>query len=307
MSSNKSFIAALIILLNHATARSQHTDSANLAKSDTIPFVLTAHNNMSIKAVLNHTDTVYLMFHTAASGITIVKDAAEKTSSVKWDQSEHVSSWGGENESRYSAVNSLQIGRFQWDSLSIWEDEHSGPGTDGKFGPDLFAHKVIELDFDNSQLIIHQYLPERLSDYEKLTLIFENGFYFLEAKSLIGGQIFPNRFLIHSGFGGAILYDDQFVEESKIGEQITITKEQELKDSFGNIIKTKKGKLPELQIGKLSFKDVPVGFFEGSIGRQKMSVLGGGLLKRFNLMIDAEREFIYIKLNTLAALPFKDS
>jgi len=44
-------------------------------------------------------------------------------------------------------------------------------------------------------------------------------------------------------------------------------------------------------------KDIPVGFFEGSMGRQKMSVIGGEILKRFNLIIDSNRKYIYIKPN----------
>lgn len=40
---------------------------------DTIPFQLTAHNNLSIKAVVNKQDTVDLMFHTASSGVTLIK------------------------------------------------------------------------------------------------------------------------------------------------------------------------------------------------------------------------------------------
>jgi hypothetical protein len=35
------------------------------------------------------------------------------------------------------------------------------------------------------------------------------------------------------------LFDDKFVIESKIGEQIRIIDEKELKDSHGNVLKTK--------------------------------------------------------------------
>ena len=50
---------------------------------------------------------------------------------------------------------------------------------------------------------------------------------FIEGTSRVGGIDYTNHFLIHSGYGGTILYDDQFVEKSKIGEQIEITAEQE--------------------------------------------------------------------------------
>jgi hypothetical protein len=72
-----------------------------------------------------------------------------------------------------------------------------------------------------------------------------------------------------------------------------------LKDSYGNVLKTRKAILPALIIGDEILTDVPAGFFEGAIGRQKMSIFGGDILKRFNIRIDARREHIYLKANNL--------
>ena len=275
-----------------------------LTSADTIPFVLTDQNNISVKAVINQLDTVDLMFHTAANDLTLIGEVAKHLKTIQWKQGDTVKSWGGEAEARYSESNTLQIGRFHWDSIGIWENKHSGPETAGKFGPNVFENKAIEIDFDENILIIHQELPEKVAEYDKLPLLYENGLLFIEGTSRIGDQAFPNQFLIHSGYGGAVLYDDKFVVESKIGTQIEITEEQELKDSYGNVLKTKKGNLPLFTIGTVQFKDIPVGFFEGAIGRQKMSVMGGNVLKRFNLVIDANRENIYIKSNGLKDSPY---
>jgi hypothetical protein len=38
-----------------------------------IPFDLTSNNNLSVKAVVNRKDTVLLMFHTAASSVTLMR------------------------------------------------------------------------------------------------------------------------------------------------------------------------------------------------------------------------------------------
>lgn len=274
------------------------------AAIDTIPFELTQHNNLAIKAVINEADTVKLMFHTAANGVTLIKEATEKMTKIKWNQSESIKSWGGENEARYSEDNTLQIGAFRWDSLLIFENTNSGPTTDGKFGPNMFAGKAIEINFEERILLIHQRLPDKIAAYEKVALRFEDDLMFIEGTSNISGKDFPNMFLIHSGYGGTILYDDKFVSESKIGAQIEITEEQELKDSYGNVLKTKKGNLPKFSVGETIFEAIPVGFFEGSIGRQKMSVIGGNLLKRFNLIIDADRAYVYLKPNNLKALPY---
>jgi hypothetical protein len=103
--------------------------------------------------------------------------------------------------------------------------------------------------------------------------------------------------LIHSGYSGAILFDDKFAAENLLAERLQITGEKSLKDSYGNILKTKQAVLPQFNFQKLILKNVPSGFFEGAIGQQKMSIIGGDVLKRFNLIIDAKREFIYLKPN----------
>jgi hypothetical protein len=124
----------------------------------------------------------------------------------------------------------------------------------------------------------------------------KDGLLFITGTSHIDSSKYENLFLIHSGYSGALLFDDKFSSETQIGKHIEITSEEELKDSFGNILKTKKGILPKFSLGEMQFFDVPVGFFEGTIGRQQMSVMGGGFIKQFNLIFDKNREEIYLKL-----------
>lgn len=271
-----------------------------LQSIDTIPFTLTDHNNISVQALINTYDTVDLMFHTAASSITLTQEASKVLKHVWWDSDkEEVNSWGGNSKARYSSGNSLSIEGMQWDSLSIWETKNSGPQTDGKFGPHLFDGYVIEINFNKNIIVLHEKLPEITKEYVKTSIEFEDDFMFIEGVSHIIDEEYTNKFLVHSGYGGTILFDDKFVSESNIGKYIEIIEERELKDSYGNVLKTKKGKLSKFSIADISFKDIPVGFFEGTIGRQQMSVMGGDLLKRFNIIIDKNREFMYLKSNTL--------
>jgi hypothetical protein len=270
-----------------------------------IPFELTPHNNISVKAILNRRDTVHLMFHTAASDLTLTEEATGKIKSLKYEGTDSVKSWGGSsNASRFSKGNFLQIGDREWKEVSIWENKNSGPGTDGKFGTDLFANQVIEIDFERKRIILHAGLPAKTAQYEKLKLDFENDMLFIEASCTIGTSTFRNRFLLHSGYSGGILFDDKFAADNRLGDKLTIVGEKSLKDSYGNILKTKKAILPTLVIGRENLSDVPAGFFEGAIGRQKMSIFGGDLLKRFNIIIDEKRAFIYLKANQLKELAY---
>lgn len=122
---------------------------------------------------------------------------------------------------------------------------------------------------------------------------------FLEANFIIGNTVLKNTFLIHSGYSGSILVDDKFANDNKLHETLKITGEKKLQDSYGNIIKTIQAVLPVFKIGTIKLSNVPVVFFAGSLGRQEISVIGGDVLKRFTIIIDSKREYIYLNPNKL--------
>lgn len=270
----------------------------------TIPFELTEYNNIAVKAVLNEKDTVNLMFHTATSAVALTSDAVKKLTTLNFEGSHNIKSWGGDSQSRFSESNSIQIGELKWDNVSIWEDENSGQHTDGKFGIDFFDGKIIEIDFEKKVITLYSELPKKNRKYQKLQLTSGNDALFLEATADINGIVYKNKFLIHSGYYGSVLFDDAFTVQNELDKKLKIVAEKELKDSFGNILKTKKALLPSLSIGTQKLTDVPAGFFTGAIGRQKMSVLGGDILKRFNIIMDIKDGFIYLKANSLKDLPY---
>lgn len=302
----------LVILNNKDTCLTQiksgitfiKTDSLELTH-DTIPFILTDANNIIIQTVLNKVDTLNLMFHTAQGNVSLTEEAIAQIANKSFDKSEKAITWGGESTSRYSQGNYLKIKDFEWENITIWEDKNTGPNADGKFGPNLFQNKVIELNFDQNIMVIHSYLPEIDEQYEKSELSFNRNLMFIETNYQIKNKHYKNPVLIHSGFGGTLLLDDNFVQKNNIGSQLETISESQLTDSYGNILKTKKAILPFFNLGKNSFTDMPISFFEGALGRQHMSVIGGNILKRFNVFFDLQNAYLYYKPSQLMDLPFE--
>jgi hypothetical protein len=288
----------VLILSFHQVVRAQE-------KPTIIPFELTSYNNLSVQVILNKKDTVHLMFHTAAGSLTLIEESVKKMTSMHFSGADTLKSWGGnDNTARFSKDNTLQIGELTWEHMALWENKYSGQGTDGKFGPELFKDKVIEIDFDKKRILLHTHLPAKTKHYTRLKTIFENDKLFVEATCNTGSQHISNRFLIHSGYSGTILLDDRFVANHKLGEQLKVIDTKELKDSYGNILKMQKAILPAFVLGNTTLSNVPVGFWEGAIGRQKMSAIGGDILKRFNIIITAQRDFVYVKPNRLRKKPY---
>lgn len=296
------FFHTTILLIIIIAANVQSTFSQKpTGKTDTIPFILTEYNNLSIKAVLNDADTVQLMFHTAANAVTLTEDAIKKLKSLRFDgKTDSIKSWGNQaNSARFSPANTLRIGSLTWEKVPIWENTYSGQFTDGKFGIDLFEHKVVGINFDRNLICLYEQLPGETSSYEKMALQKRNDMLFIEGICKTNDSSYTNTFLLHSGYAGAILFDDKFANEHHLGEKLKITGEKTLKDSYGNAVKTKQSILPQLQFGDIILENPTAGFFEGTLGRQQMSAIGGDVLKRFNIIIDAKRENIYLQPNHL--------
>lgn len=281
--------------------------AANLSLSaDTIPFERTAYNNLLVSAVLNRVDTVKLMFHTASKDVTLTQTSLPKLKSIRFDEEvDGVTSWGAaSNASRMSAHNHVQLQGISWPDLPIWDDVNTGQGADGKLGFGLLEGKVLQLDFDQNLMMLTDELPLDLSSYQQLPLTFEKGNMFVTIHCSIGGKRLENRFLIHSGYSGALLFDDEFVVKHDLDSLLPAVGEKILHDAFGNAIVSKKVVVPRAEIGSHELIDVAAGFFKGASGLQRISILGADVLKRFNVVIDAQRTFIYIKPSHLIATAF---
>jgi hypothetical protein len=270
-----------------------------------IPFEITKYNNLSVPVLLNQKDSVHLMLHTAASSVNLIEESVKKLNSLHFNRTDSVKSWGGSgNTSRFSPGNTLQIGKLTCGQVPIWEDKYSGHGTDGKFGLGLFKDKVIEIDFDKKVIILYTSLPSKTKRYTKLKAAFDNDMLFVQAICNTGHDTVSNRFLIHSGYSGGVLFDDKFAADHKLNEHLQVTDTKEMLDAFGNKLKTRKAILPGFTLGKTTLTNAPASFFEGALGRQKMSFIGGDIIKRFNIIIDANRTFVYIRPNKGTKSPY---
>ncbi|PHI19215.1 hypothetical protein CEQ90_14220 [Lewinellaceae bacterium SD302] len=266
-----------------------------LTSPDTIPFVLTEHNNLAVEAVLNQRDTLTLMLHTAAGDASLIREVTPDLASIEWARTDSSSSWGGRGTSRFSPCNHLEVGSVARDSLPLWENTNSGPGTAGKFGLNFFQTALVEINYSRREIVLHHHRPAELKQMDSLSFRSQGEMMFLPATSTIGEQNYPHEFLIHSGYRDGLLYDDDFAAKSGVNDQLEILEEQELRDAQNNVLITKKAKLPGLKIGHQTLSNVSVGFFSGAIGRQKMSVLGGEILRQFNWVFDLDNEVVYFE------------
>lgn len=271
-----------------------------------IPFTCTAADHVMVRATLNGRDPVDLMFHTAIDSVSLTKAAIARLTTFAPDGSIDVRSWGGTAAARHSRGNTLQIGPLTFCDLELTESELSGPGSDGKFGPNLFAGQFVELDFDRSELRLHATLPPHAAQFECLELEVQNGMLFVVGEARVGERTARPSFLLHTGFGGAALLDEQLVREHGLPTAPDPTAPT-LRDSYGNPVPTQRLQRTCLRLGTLVFDGVPAAVFGGQLGDRRTSVLGGTVLTRMNLILSADRRRLYVRPNARFAAPWPAS
>lgn len=256
-----------------------------------IPFRLTPYNNIIVKALVNDRDSLDLMFQIAMQDGAISPMRVHKVENISFDSED------------YSPSNKVEIEGQVWNNIAFENNQISGYESDGKIGMSLFKDKVLEINYDESEFIAYDALPN-VEGYVSVPLLYRNGVMFIEMTSVIGGKDYKHKFYLQSGYSGAILYDDNFSEVNNLNQQLVTISEKELKNSQGKSVITKNAVVKQLEVGGVLLKEVPVGYFAGELKNQPLSLFGADMLKRFNWIISADRAVAWIKPSKYFKAPY---
>ena len=261
-----------------------------------IPFRLTKYNNILVPVIINQKDTVQLMLHTGSDYITIIEDSYKKMKSISIsDTLNNVTSWAGYSDMKMSQSNVIKFGNEEFSKIPIFIDKQSGHESDGKIGLKFFEGKYLEINFDENKLYVYDKAPTKLKKYTKLNSRYSQETLYIKAFPFIDKKPVETEFMIHTGFSGALMISDDFAKEYKLLEKFEIIGESKLSDAAGNVILSKKSILPNFELANQTFKNVPMSFFDSTIKIQHKNIMGGDLIKRFNLILNPEKDILYAK------------
>ena len=261
-----------------------------------IPFRLTKYNNILVPVIINQKDTVQLMLHTSSDYITIIEDSYKKMKSISIsDTLNNVTSWAGYSDMKMSQSNVIKFGDEEFNKIPIFIDKQSGHESDGKIGLKFFEGKYLEINFDENKLYVYDKAPTKLKNYTKLNSRYSQETLYIKAFPFIDKKPIETEFMIHTGFSGALMISDDFAKEYKLLEKFEIIGESKLSDAAGNVILSKKSILPDFELANQTFKNVPMSFFDSTIKIQHKNIMGGDLIKRFNLILNPEKDILYVK------------
>lgn len=284
----KQILSALLLIISISTFSQKSVKE--------IPFRLTKYNNILVPVIINQKDTVQLMLHTGSDYITIIEDSYKKMKSISIsDTLNNVTSWAGYSDMKMSQNNVIKFGDEEFSKIPIFIDKQSGNESDGKIGLKFFEGKHFEINFDENKLYVYDIAPTKLKKYTKLNSRYSQETLYIKAFPFIDKKPIETEFMIHTGFSGALMISDDFAKEYKLLEKFEIIGESKLSDAAGNVILSKKSILPDFELANQTFKNVPMSFFDSTIKIQHKNIMGGDLIKRFNLILNPEKDILYVK------------
>ncbi len=178
-------------------------------------------------------------------------------------------------------------------------------GTDvhGILGYELFSRFIVEIDYENNMLTLHEpfsFKPKRKRKVLPLE-IQDTKPYIYTRIQLEDGTDIPAKLMLDTGASHSLLLDMDSHPSLKLPENVVRTN---LGRGLGGDITGHIGRIGKLEFGKFEFEDVIVSWPDrGSFtdilrktGRQ--GTMGGGLLTRFTLVVDYFNGYLYYKRNS---------
>ncbi|UEG53080.1 retroviral-like aspartic protease family protein [Mucilaginibacter daejeonensis] len=295
----------LIVLLNgkdSCLTRIEAPGLKDLSRSaivvhDTIPFLLNAYNTNYVPIVINGTDSLLLNFDTGATEVCIINESLEKKVRSKPEL--------------YSRPYGIQVGKQIYQS-KLYDIRQAGHGVDGLLGWNLFDGMIVELDYDQHRMIVHSKMPEHIlhdKGYQRFELIFIKNKPFIESEISQNGVKSKSLFFFDTGYQRALMLDNDALTAARFpAEKMPVIKKMIMHGTRGNEVPVITADLERLKIGKYDIPNVPAQIMTQGKPMPGINVhyLGSDLLKRFNTVIDLQKNVIYLKPNQLYQVPYAD-
>lgn len=251
------------------------------ATHDTIPFTLTEFSAISIKTVVNNTDTLNLHFDAGSFDFHITRDAIKQ-------------------KLHGAKVTKLQMGSLTFNNTDAIATTLSARNMDGRFGWNLFEGQVVEIDYDKSLFIVHSAMPRLPKGFVRSKLGFTRSYPNLTGSFEIANQTYTGSFILDTGSEQAIILDSAWMSRQNFPKDLKLIKSSVLHDPRGVKYETKIVLAPVFKLNGTKLLKIPVLLLNNQNPmRTVINYLGNGLLKRFNVVMDFEHDDIYLKPNKL--------
>lgn len=267
---------------------------------DTIPFTLSKFNRIHVKGKINDSDTLDFLFDTGANAIVLVSKLIGTKVNLTLDgEVENEGAFGTQNISS-SSSNKLEIENLNWENVDIISIDYQQPKFDGVLGWVAFKNKIVEINYENNLLLIHQSKETIPKAYVKVESKMIRNIPHIKGELAVNNNKSEGWFSYDTGSDGSFILSQKFASENNLNDAMDVIGTSTSTGSTGAKWKSNNYILPKLHFNKFQLSKVPLLINEEDpVGIESKNILGINLLKRFNAIIDLQKFEIYLKPNSL--------
>ena len=258
---------------------------------DSIPFTM-IDNRIYVKGRINDSKELMFQFDLGAGGIGMgfINHKSVQKVKLNFDKTTTLSNSDGANQTRMSSTNTLKIGKNQWEKIEIVESNNMNNYEDCIIGNGLFLDKYVEVDYNKKLLIIHDNMPFLDEKYKKYPIrVNQSVCPEIEATIEIDGEKYKDWFVFDTGNTGNGIFNHDFLTKHRIYNKFSKI------FTLGN---RAIAKIPQIHLADHTFSQGLIVLERNKNITSNSSgggVLGNKLLKKYNLVLDTQQGFIYLK------------
>lgn len=262
--------------------------------SDTIPFSIGKGQKIYIKGQLNGSAELNFMFDSGSDQVVLSASGLKKVKEISFQETSLSRTLGGTQETKRSQGNKLSIGSLEWENLDLAYIENAD--ADGIIGYNVFDGHILEINYDQQLMVVHDTLPAALARYQSFTLDFNGGTLpFVKAKLFTGKKYVEGLFEIDLGSNGSLWVSNDFATKHQLYNEMQVLGETTIRGADGNKVKNEHLMLPAMYFGEMVLKDIPIDMEKpGSQNSLQWCILGTDVLKRFNTVFDFRQDKLYL-------------
>ncbi|SMG36252.1 Aspartyl protease [Marivirga sericea] len=273
---------------------------SNIANGqEIIPFNLKDDNRMYVQGKINSSDTLDLVFDLGANTTVINKTRMEtKNVQIKFDTVVLNKGGNGISKEDKSLRNQVLVGKYNYEGVDILGIAYPEADIlDGLIGWNFFENKIIQLNFESTELIIHDQLPTLSDQYSKCKIKFISGLPYIETIIYKGRKKVKIWAMLDTGYNSTFKVYYNTVINNKLDNEFLLIGESISYGTDGTIAESDLVLLPKISLGDFEVYNMPADLVKTKVESDIPALFGGNLLKRFHVFLDFNKKLAYLKPN----------
>ena len=276
---------------------------------DSIPFKLEKDNRIYSYLKVNNTDSLYFLIDTGASDM-VISSRNKSKAKIEINSSTQNKGTTGVNKVGMSTNNVVQWGNQRIDNLNFLSIPYPNEKWDGVLGLSLMRKYTVKIDYDAMLIYLYDKKTYQNKNPNGLKIKYKHQVPFVDVCiKTIDDKTHNLSLEIDTGSDRIIDISTSYVNKKKLLDvykssfaNSTVTSSDGNSGTIFNVYFSK------VKISNFELYKIPGGVAQIQFGLMNMididGMIGNWFLKRFNLTLDFQNDYLYLEPNNYIYTPF---